>query len=113
MVRGKFSLIGCRAAAHMACIVTDRVRRRAQMAFTPAEAARAIEAFEASDLPLLGDRPDQRERVHLAILWIAGGDPGRFDATLKDAMLDWRNTLVESGLAHENWPAVLRERENT
>jgi hypothetical protein len=37
-------------------------------------------------------------------------DPKRFDGALNGACLDWRDTLMDAGLANEGWRQVLSAR---
>ena len=49
-------------------------------------------------------------RVHIAVLWLARGDIKRFDGELARACDDWRDTLLDAGLASEGWREVLQRR---
>lgn len=65
---------------------------------------------------LLSELPDQgtydnsylhSERVMTGIVLLAEGDIDRFRSALKLAITDWRDLLVASGLANEDWSARL------
>jgi hypothetical protein len=90
-------------------IVSDLVRREAQARF-PADAAAVIESLGATPLAFLDapDRARERDRVHLAIIKLSGGDVGRLPHILERAAIDWRDILVWSGLGQPDWPDVLR-----
>ena len=49
-------------------------------------------------------------RVHIAVIWLSGGDQKRFDYELAGAGQDWRDTLSAAGLANEGWRQVLSAR---
>jgi hypothetical protein len=93
----------------MSYIVTDLVKQQTQKLFAPDEAALVISKLETSLLPLIDDG-EAPERVHLAILYLSGGDLRRFDRELNGGQIDWRDTLCAAGLGHADWPAVLRSR---
>jgi hypothetical protein len=57
------------------------------------------------------DQSARPPRVHIAVIWLSKGDRKRFDRELEGACADWRDTLVETGLAHEDWPDVLKRRD--
>ncbi|HEY7769355.1 hypothetical protein [Longimicrobium sp.] len=48
-----------------------------------------------------------RERVQMAALLCSRGDRVQLDAALAQAAVDWRDLLVEAGLADSDWRAVL------
>lgn len=93
----------------MAYIVTDLVKREARKLFAPDEADLVISELETTQIPLVDNGPGL-ERVHLAILYLSDGDLRVFDQTLNRGKIDFRDTLVNAGLAHANWPEVLRSR---
>lgn len=49
-------------------------------------------------------------RIHIAVVWLASGDRKKFDYALEGATYDWRDTLMEAGLANADWPDILRKR---
>ena len=75
--------------------VTARVRQRAVETFAAADARDVCAALADADLPLISNNG---ERVHLAILQLARGDPARFREQLKLAQTDWRDVLVAASL---------------
>lgn len=88
-------------------IVAAEVRDR----FPEEEARHVLSAFKAAELPLLDDeaRARERARVQLAVVKLANGSLSAFEQWLREARVDWRDVLVAAGMAHENWPHVLRE----
>ncbi len=46
-------------------------------------------------------------RVHFAILSLSQGDIAEFDRQLNQALCDWRDVLIDAGLANEDWREVL------
>jgi hypothetical protein len=93
----------------MAYIVTELVRQQARKMFAPDEADLVISELETTHIPLIDDGTAP-ERIHLAILYLSDGDLREFDQTLNRGRMDFRDTLVAAGLAHADWPAVLRSR---
>lgn len=51
-----------------------------------------------------------RERVLAAIVFTASGDLERLENAVELSHQDWRDVLLGSGLAGEDWPAVLDAR---
>lgn len=91
-------------------MISDLVRDQAAQQFEAPALEEVLAALEATPLPLL-ETPDRRrdhDRVQLAVLKIAGHDSARFREALELAARDWRDVLVWAGLAHGNWPEVLR-----
>jgi hypothetical protein len=93
----------------MAYIVTDLVKQQARKMFAPDEADLIISELETTQIPLVDNGPGL-ERVHLAILYLADGNLREFDQILNRGRMDFRDTLVAAGLAHADWPTVLRSR---
>jgi hypothetical protein len=48
-----------------------------------------------------------RERVQMAALLCSRGDRVQFDKALAQGAVDWRDLLMEAGLAGSDWRAVL------
>jgi hypothetical protein len=80
----------------------------------PAEARERIAALLAErcghDLPAIADGSGI-ERIRLAVLKLAGGDPAAVPAQVADARRDWRDVLVAAGFAsdltaHLRWAAA-------
>lgn len=46
-------------------------------------------------------------RVHLAVIWLSKGEQKWFDYQIEGARYDWRDTLVEAGLADDDWREVI------
>ncbi len=57
-------------------------------------------------LRLLAEASDT-ERVQAAIVFTASGNIERLRAELALAKIDWRDVLVNGGLANDGWPAIL------
>lgn len=67
-------------------------------------------------LRILGELPDTAgydpdrfcsERILAAVVLLAEGSIHRFREAVDLATTDWRDLLVEAGLAHADWPARL------
>ena len=67
-----------------------------------------IAELQSIDVRLLPPRGPWRDRIYLATLVMAYGDPGRFDQARRMAREDWRDLLMSTGMEHDNWPEVLR-----
>lgn len=91
-------------------IVSDLVRQEVEKRFAT-DAASVIESLAATPLAFLdvSDRARERDRVHLAIVKLSGGDVAQLPRILDYARRDWRDVLVWSGLGQPNWPDVLRD----
>jgi hypothetical protein len=91
-------------------IVSALVRQEIEKRF-PDDAVSVIASFEATPLPFLDaeNRRREKDRVHLAIIKLSGGDITRVPHSLEIAARDWRDVLVWSGLGQPNWPDVLRD----
>jgi hypothetical protein len=63
--------------------------------FAPAQVAEVIAALEDTDFPLIANNG---ERVCLAILLLSQGEITRFQQELRQAKIDWRDTLVAAHL---------------
>ncbi|MFI6101291.1 hypothetical protein ACIA8G_37580 [Lentzea sp. NPDC051213] len=84
--------------------VSDRVANRVGRDF----GASASEVLGALALAETGNQ--DVERVHAAIVLMAEGSVERLWQAVELSALDWRDVLMNGGLAHGDWPAVL-ERE--
>ena len=49
-------------------------------------------------------------RVHVALIWLSKGCRETFDRELDVALADWRNTLMNTGLAEAGWKSTLASR---
>ena len=76
----------------------------------PADAPTVIEQLAATPLPFFDapNRARERDRVHLAIIKLSGGDVTKLPHILERAAMDWRDILVWSGIGNADWPDVLR-----
>jgi hypothetical protein len=59
---------------------------------------------------LWAERSGPPPRVHIAVLWTSKGDMRLFRQRLEWAHDDWRDVLIEAGLANEDWQDILRSR---
>ncbi len=78
----------------MKVAVTPRVRREAEKSFSRDDAVLACTELDDTDLPNISNNG---ERVHLAILHLAAGDPAAFRRHLAIARTDWRDVLAVTG----------------
>ena len=70
--------------------------------------AAAEEALGALALAETGNQ--EVERVHAALVLMAEGSLERLWQAVELSALDWRDVLMNGGMAHGDWPEVL-ERE--
>ena len=49
-------------------------------------------------------------RIHIAVIWLSDGCRKTFECELEKAVHDWRDTLVNAGLAGKNWRSLLNEK---
>ena len=83
---------------------TARLARRIREDFDPEDAELVLSTLD--DLEGLPG-PATGERVQAAMVKLAHGDLDRLDRERSLARLDWRDVLVEAGLAGEDWAARL------
>jgi hypothetical protein len=85
--------------------LTERIRRD----FEPAHVGVVLEQLGGipESLPL-GERQDP-ERVQAAVVIPARGDPDAFAELVGMARADWRDVLVGSGFAEDDWSVRLDE----
>jgi hypothetical protein len=74
--------------------VTQRVGRRI---------ARDFDADEVEEVLRVVSAASGTERVQAAVVLAAAGDLEQVHAGARFAALDWRDVLVNGGLAHEGW----------
>ena len=81
------------------------------MALTTRRLARRIEHDfdhgDAASVALVVAGASHSERVQAAIVLAAGGDAQEVRRQAELARVDWRDVLVNAGLAHEDWASVL------
>jgi len=82
--------------------LTDRMLARLDRDFGPSKAARARYLVEAVDIG--HDETPLSERIQAALLIAAGGNLDRLLEAAALAETDWRDLLVNTDLADEDWP---------
>jgi len=92
----------------MAYVLKPSVEREIERTFAPEHVDYVKRRLAERQLPM--DHAAPPPRVHVAVLWLARGDIARFDHELEGAAADWRDTLLDAGLASEEWRAVLTQR---
>lgn len=81
--------------------VSNRIAARIARDFGP-------DAGEVLDALALAESGSQEvERVHAAIVLMAEGSVERLWQAVELSALDWRDVLMNGGLAEWDWPAVL------
>jgi hypothetical protein len=81
--------------------VSERVAARVGRDF----GAAAGEALEALALAETGSQ--EVERIHAALVLMAEGSMDRLWQAVELSALDWRDVLMNGGLANWDWPEVL------
>lgn len=81
--------------------VSNRVAARVARDF----GARAAEALSALESAETGNQ--DVERVHAAVVLMAEGSVDRLWQAVELSALDWRDVLMNGGLANGDWPATL------
>ena len=89
----------------MPYILKESVQREIERLFPPEHVEYVRSKLASQALPM--ERSAPPARVHIAILWLSGGDLKRLQYELDGASCDWRDTLVSSGLANADWKEVL------
>jgi len=83
-------------------MLSDRLARRVTEDFGPA-ADEVAGRLDGLALPFLEDRPQETERVQVAVVLLARGDRDRFESLATLAEVDWRDVLVDADLADEDY----------
>jgi phosphoribosylformimino-5-aminoimidazole carboxamide ribotide isomerase len=88
-------------------LLTARVRRRVERDYPGADRDTALDLLVGLDLgsSRAGREAAGRERIHAALLMLAGGDVRRLASEAAEAARDWRDTLVAADLAGDDWPS--------
>jgi hypothetical protein len=95
-----------RQVASFVRMTTRRLARRVRNDFDAGSAVAVLDAL--ADLAgTATDGAHASERVHGAIVLLAGGDITRFHEARDLAVADWRDVLVAAGLADADWSARL------
>lgn len=81
--------------------VSNRIAARVARDFGP----NAGEALDALALAESGNQ--DAERVHAALVLMAEGNVERLWQAVELSALDWRDVLMNGGLADWDWPALL------
>jgi hypothetical protein len=85
-------------------MLTRRLEHRVRSDFSPLEAETILELLAALQLPSLDPSAEGTERVHAAVVLLAGGDSRRFLIAAAEAEQDWRDVLVAAGPAERIGP---------
>jgi hypothetical protein len=60
--------------------------------------------------PLWAEQSGPPARIHLAIIWKSKGNLKVFENSIEYDAGDWRDLLIETGLASENWIEFLNRK---
>ena len=86
--------------------MSSRVRRRVLADFGPQGDSMADRIERVIASAPMAERQDQ-ERLHAAVVLAADGSIEEFETQLALAMIDWRDLLLNAGLANFDYPARL------
>ena len=90
--------------------VSSTIEAKVRATFSPQEAGVILSALaEMKDPPSEGGWSVTRARVQAAILISAQSELSRVLKGISDSQVDWRDTLMASGLAESNWPHIAKE----
>jgi hypothetical protein len=92
----------------MPCVLAPGVEDEIRRTFAPEDVAYVRSRLTATGLPWGQNAPPSR--VHIAVIWLSEGDRQRFDRELAGACADWRDTLMNAGLANADWRDVIQAR---
>jgi hypothetical protein len=81
--------------------VTSRLRKRIERDFG--------ESGDSQEVCRLVGEASDTERVQAAIVLTAGGRLADLHDAMALAQIDWRDVLMNAGLANEDWPTRLDE----
>ena len=87
--------------------VSQTIETNVRAAFSSQDASAALHALASMQQP--PSTPEwaaSRARVQIAVLMLAKGDVELLCKTIKQAQVDWRDTLMAAGLGNANWPSV-------
>jgi hypothetical protein len=79
--------------------MTKRLRARVSRDFP--------DSGSAEEIVRLVEAASDDERIQAAIILAAAGDVNAIRSGVELARLDWRDALVDGGLADEDWPSLL------
>jgi len=87
--------------------ISQAIETNVRAAFPSQDASAALVALASMQQP--HSTPEwtvARARVQIAVLMLAKGDVELLRKTIKQAQVDWRDTLMAAGLGNANWPSV-------
>ncbi|WP_329337650.1 hypothetical protein OG866_23940 [Streptomyces sp. NBC_00663] len=90
-------------------LISARLHARIQRDFPDPGAAKGIEGALRKLAEELQDSRQDMERLLAAAVLSANGDVNAFRSAVRVARVDWRDLLMDGGLADEDWPGVLDE----
>ena len=88
--------------------ITENVKSEINRIFGSSELKNIINIFSMTNFPIILE--NDNERVQLAILLGSEGNMEKFNEFLELSKIDWRDTLMNTGLANEDWKRVLYEK---
>ena len=85
--------------------VSERLRRRIARDFAPGSSEEVVRTLV--NLPPDSVGGQDTERVMAAVVLSSQGHWSRFEDAVATLKMDWRDALVNGGLADEDWPSKL------
>jgi hypothetical protein len=90
--------------------VSSTIEAKVRATFSPQEAEAALAAFSEMKVPSSeGEWETTRTRVQAVILISAHSNLENLLKGVANSQIDWRDTLMGSGLGESNWPIVAKE----
>lgn len=86
---------------------TPRLVRRIRADFAPGTAEEVVRRLRALPGQWFGGQ--DAERIHAALVFQSGGSWSQFVEGLGLLEQDWRDVLVNGGMADQDWPMVLAQ----
>ena len=85
-------------------MVSDRLQACIRQSFRPDEVETILSLLTDAVPREPGDTVEGIERVQAAVVLLSDGNSQRFLEALTMAQQDWRDVLVATQLAHDDWP---------
>lgn len=82
--------------------MSERLRRRIERDFAPGSSDEVVRTLVELDPRVVGGQ--STERVLTAVVLSSNGQWWRFEDAIATLRMDWRDALVNGGLADEDWP---------
>lgn len=85
--------------------ISERLRRRIERDFAPGSSEEVVRTLVELPPEVVGGQ--NTERVMAAVVLASKGQWWRFEDAVATLRMDWRDALVNGGLADDDWPGRL------